>query len=97
MDWMASVSIITFGYISIYDKYHCCNIVTWLFSSVLILGLKLKDAAKKLGKKFASGCSIVKDGTGVDTLVIQGDVSYELGPFLVTEMGIPKDKVRIAD
>ncbi len=36
----------------------------------------------------------MKDATGADTLVIQGDVSYDLSPFLVSELGIPKDKVR---
>jgi density-regulated protein DRP1 len=34
--------------------------------------VKLKDASKKLGKKFAASCSIVKDATGAETLVIQG-------------------------
>ncbi len=53
----------------------------------------MKDASKKLGKKFASGCSIVKDPGYGETLVIQGDVSYDVGPYLTEEFGIPEEKI----
>lgn len=46
-------------------------------------GIKLKDAAKLLGKKFASGCSVKAGNGGEEIIEIQGDFSYELPGVLM--------------
>ena len=56
---------------------------------VILSDLKLKDAAKVLGKKFASGASINEsEQTKAKEIVIQGDVSQELPHFLSTEFNV---------
>ena len=59
----------------------------------ILLGLKLKDATKALGKKFASGASVNESATGTKEVVIQGDVGMDLPPFLVTEFNVPTDAI----
>lgn len=46
-------------------------------------GVKLKDAAKQLGKKFASGACVKQTNSGEDMIEIQGDWSYELPQVLL--------------
>jgi len=48
----------------------CCTTVTGLDG----FGVNMEDAAKKWKKKFACGCSVVKDNAGCDIIEIQGDV-----------------------
>ncbi len=50
--------------------------------------IKLKDAVKAFGKKFSSGSSINESETGKKEIVIQGDVSFELPPYLVKEFKV---------
>mmetsp|Transcript_1475 Transcript_1475/g.2335 ORF Transcript_1475/g.2335 Transcript_1475/m.2335 type:complete len:432 (+) Transcript_1475:81-1376(+) len=57
-------------------------------------GLKLKDAAKKLGKKFACGASVNKLPNGQQSIDIQGDYSYEL-PDVLLELFSEVDKSAI--
>ena len=55
----------------------------------MFVDLKLKDAAKVLGKKFASGASINEsEQTKAKEIVIQGDVSQELPFFLSSEFNV---------
>ena len=51
--------------------------------------MKLKDVSKALGKKFASGASINESATGGKEIVIQGDVSFDVPPFLASEFNVP--------
>lgn len=48
-----------------------------------LFGVKLSDAAKKFGKKFACGASVVKDATGKEEIDVQGDFSQELAAFIM--------------
>eukprot|EP00897_Mesotaenium_endlicherianum_P004823 jgi/Mesen1/4369/ME000221S03488 len=45
-------------------------------------GIKLGDAAKKLGKRFASGASVVKDATGKEQIDVQGDILFDFADFI---------------
>lgn len=40
--------------------------------------IDMKKAAKLFSNKFATGASVTKNNIGVDELVIQGDVAYEV-------------------
>lgn len=48
----------------------------------MYLDVKMKDAAKKIGKQFACGSSVSKAPSGVEEVVIQGDVLADLPDFL---------------
>jgi density-regulated protein DRP1 len=50
--------------------------------------LKIKDAAKVFGKKFSSGASINETQTGEKEVVIQGDLSFDLPPLLISEFKV---------
>ncbi|KAH9607926.1 hypothetical protein KSS87_014000 [Heliosperma pusillum] len=45
-------------------------------------GVKLADASKKLGKKFATGASVVKGPTEKEQIDVQGDIAYDIVEFL---------------
>ncbi|XP_059657036.1 translation machinery-associated protein 22-like [Cornus florida] len=47
-----------------------------------LFGIKLSDASKKLGKKFASGASIVKGPTEKEQIDVQGDIAYDIVEFI---------------
>ncbi|KAK3229055.1 hypothetical protein Dsin_000936 [Dipteronia sinensis] len=47
-----------------------------------LFGVKLSDASKKLGKKFATGASVVKGPTEKDQIDVQGDISYDIVEFI---------------
>ena len=57
------------------------------------LGVKLKDAAKCFGKKFAASSSVKEKDSGGMEIVIQGDVSYDLPALLQKEYKIKKSKM----
>lgn len=44
--------------------------------------VKIKDAARKIGKQFACGSSVSKAPSGAEEIVIQGDVLMDLPSFL---------------
>ncbi|TVU21376.1 hypothetical protein EJB05_31006 [Eragrostis curvula] len=44
--------------------------------------VKLSDASKKLGKKFATGASVVKGPTEKEQIDVQGDISYDIVEFI---------------
>ncbi|XP_023516091.1 translation machinery-associated protein 22-like [Cucurbita pepo subsp. pepo] len=47
-----------------------------------LFGVKLSDASKKLGKKFATGASVVKGPTEKEQIDVQGDISYDIVDFI---------------
>ncbi|KAL4589510.1 hypothetical protein LXL04_002417 [Taraxacum kok-saghyz] len=47
-----------------------------------LFGIKLSDASKKLGKKFATGASVVKGPTEKDQIDVQGDIAYDILDFI---------------
>ncbi|KAK6944818.1 SUI1 domain [Dillenia turbinata] len=47
-----------------------------------LFGIKLGDASKKLGKKFATGASVVKGPTEKDQIDVQGDIAYDVVEFI---------------
>lgn len=61
-------------------------------------GIKLADAAKMFGKKFASGCSVSKSASGGEHVDVQGDVVHELPDFLVKKFaakGLKKESIYV--
>eukprot|EP00903_Cladosiphon_okamuranus_P013607 g12673.t1 len=57
--------------------------------------VKIKDAAKKIGKQFACGSSVSKAPSGAEEVVIQGDVLLDLPGFLETTFDIPAAKISV--
>ena len=55
--------------------------------------VKLKDAAKVFGKKFAASSSVKEKDSGGQEIVIQGDVIWDLPALLEKEYKIPKSKI----
>ncbi|WCJ42690.1 Translation machinery-associated protein 22 [Euphorbia peplus] len=47
-----------------------------------LFGVKLSDASKKLGKKFATGASVVKGPTEKEQIDVQGDIFYDIVDFI---------------
>lgn len=45
-------------------------------------GVKLSDASKRFGKKFATGASIVKGPTDKEHIDVQGDIAYDVVDFI---------------
>ncbi|KAF8040674.1 hypothetical protein BT93_B2794 [Corymbia citriodora subsp. variegata] len=62
------------------NKRKCITVVKGLE----LFGVKLSDASKKLGKKFATGASVVKGPTDKEQIDVQGDISLDIVEF-VTE------------
>ncbi|XP_043722278.1 translation machinery-associated protein 22-like isoform X2 [Telopea speciosissima] len=60
------------------NKRKCVTIVKGLE----LFGVKLSDASKKLGKKFATGASVVKGPTEKEQIDVQGDISYDIVEFI---------------
>ncbi|KAJ0260817.1 Translation machinery-associated protein 22 [Hirschfeldia incana] len=60
------------------NKRKCITIVKGLE----LFGIKLSDASKKLGKKFATGASVVKGPTEKEQIDVQGDIIYDIVEFI---------------
>lgn len=60
------------------NKRKCVTIVKGLD----MFGIKLSDASKKFGKKFASGASVVKGPTEKEQIDVQGDFMYDIVEFI---------------
>ncbi|KAL5999599.1 hypothetical protein ACLOJK_037884 [Asimina triloba] len=60
------------------NKRKCVTIVKGLDH----FGVKLSDASKKLGKKFATGASVVKGPTEKEQIDVQGDIAYDIVEFI---------------
>ena len=61
------------------------------------LGVKLKDASKLFGRKFASSSSVKDKDSGGSEIVIQGDVIFDLPDLLQAEYNIPSAKLFTKD
>ncbi|XP_058069057.1 translation machinery-associated protein 22 [Magnolia sinica] len=60
------------------NKRKCVTIVKGLE----LFGVKLSEASKKLGKKFATGASVVKGPTEKEQIDVQGDIFYDIVEFI---------------
>ncbi|KAE8665262.1 hypothetical protein F3Y22_tig00112636pilonHSYRG00020 [Hibiscus syriacus] len=60
------------------NRRKCITIVKGLD----LFGIKLSDASKKLGKKFATGASVVKGPTEKEQIDVQGDISYDIVEYI---------------
>ncbi|XP_074565457.1 translation machinery-associated protein 22 [Curcuma longa] len=60
------------------NKRKCVTVVKGLD----LFGVKLSDASKKLGKKFATGASVVKGSTEKEQIDVQGDIAYDIVEFI---------------
>ncbi|XP_017637988.1 translation machinery-associated protein 22 [Gossypium arboreum] len=60
------------------NRRKCITIVKGLD----LFGIKLSDASKKLGKKFATGASVVKGPTDKEQIDVQGDISYDIVEYI---------------
>jgi len=54
-------------------------------------GIKLAEASKSFGKKFACGSSVVKTPTGTEEIDVQGDVSDDMLDFILEKWGTQVD------
>ena len=57
--------------------------------------LKMKEASKALGKRFACACAVKDTPSGEQEVVIQGDVMYEIEEVLAKLFKIPPSKVSL--
>jgi len=72
------------------NKRKCVTIIKGLD----MFGIKLSDASKKLGKKFASGASVVKGPTEKEQIDVQGDIMYDLAEFITdTWKNVPESSI----
>jgi density-regulated protein DRP1 len=60
-------------------------------------GVKLKDAASALGKRFGAGASVAKTATGGQEIDVQGDVAYDIPAALAALYNIPEEAVVVRD
>eukprot|EP01113_Clastostelium_recurvatum_P022766 TRINITY_DN2728_c0_g1_i2.p1 TRINITY_DN2728_c0_g1~~TRINITY_DN2728_c0_g1_i2.p1 ORF type:complete len:182 (+),score=56.87 TRINITY_DN2728_c0_g1_i2:302-847(+) len=62
-------------------------------------GIKLADAAKLFGKRFACGASVVKNPQDKEEIDIQGDVADDLLDYIVEKYGeqVPEDCIQIIE
>ncbi|WOH11442.1 hypothetical protein DCAR_0830929 [Daucus carota subsp. sativus] len=59
-----------------------------------LFGVKLSDASKKLGKKFATGASVVKGPTEKEQIDVQGDISFDVVDFITeTWPDVPENAI----
>jgi len=57
-------------------------------------GLDLKKVAKDFGKKFACGSSVTKSATGLDEIVVQGDLSDDILDYVEDKYpSVPSDNI----
>lgn len=63
--------------------------------------IDLKKAAKQFASKFATGASVSKNPQGLDEIVVQGDVAYEIVEMLEEEVGllkgVPADNIEVIE
>ncbi|KAJ0031021.1 hypothetical protein Pint_12968 [Pistacia integerrima] len=72
------------------NKRKCITIVKGLD----LFGIKLSDASKRLGKKFATGASVVKGPTEKEQIDVQGDISYDIVEFITdTWPAVPESAI----
>lgn len=74
------------------NKRKCITTVTGLE----LFGVKLPEAAKLFGKKFACGASVTKSPSEKDQIDVQGDVQDHIITFIMKTYGA-KNKITKAD
>ena len=62
--------------------------VTSIVGLETVPDVKLKVAAKLLGKHFACGASVSETAAGASEIVIQGDVLFDLPEVLVAQLNV---------
>lgn len=55
--------------------------------------VRMKDAAKALGRRFATGSSVSTNASGGKEIVIQGDVLIDIEDVLKSNFAIPAEKI----
>ena len=60
-------------------------------------GVKLGDASKVFGKKFASGASVVKNNGTPDAVEIQGEFKEPLAELIADQFGVAKAAIFFLD
>jgi density-regulated protein DRP1 len=60
-------------------------------------GVKLKDAASALGKKFGAGATVGKSPTGIAEVDVQGDVAFDLPEVISALYDIPEDSIIVRE
>ncbi|MEW5298435.1 MAG: hypothetical protein WDW38_000827 [Sanguina aurantia] len=65
------------------NKKKCTTSVTGLE----LFGVKLAEASKAFGKKFACGCSVTKTAAATEQIEMQGDFTFQLPDLLVKLYG----------
>ena len=76
------------------NKRKCVTTVTGLD----LFGIKLADASKKFGKKFACGASVTKDASNREQIDVQGDFMDEMAEYIVKEFKeITMDDLKLID
>ncbi|CAL1390007.1 unnamed protein product [Linum trigynum] len=74
------------------NKRKCITIIKGLD----LFGIKLSDASKKLGKKFATGASVVKGPTDKEQIDVQGDIAYDVVEFITdTWPDVPESAITL--
>ncbi|CAA6660929.1 unnamed protein product [Spirodela intermedia] len=72
------------------NKRKCVTVVKGLE----LFGIKLSDASKKLGKRFATGASVVKGPTEKEQIDVQGDISFDIVEFITDSWpGVPETAI----
>ena len=59
--------------------------------------VKLAEASKIFGKKFACGASVTKAATGKEEIDVQGDFSEEMAKLITDKFGIDGDIIKLVD
>lgn len=59
--------------------------------------VKLAEASKIFGKKFACGASVTKAATGKEEIDVQGDFSDEMAKLITEKFGIDGDLIKLVD
>ena len=62
-----------------------------------LFDVKLVDASKLFGKKFACGASITKAATGKEEIDVQGDFSEEMAKVISDKFGIDSSNISFVD
>ena len=59
--------------------------------------VKLAEASKLFGKKFACGSSVTKAATGKEEIDVQGDFSEEISKLIADKFGVDGDLIKLVD
>ncbi len=73
----------------------CLSLDLLDFAGLERFGVKLGDAAKLFGKKFAAGASITKNPQDVEQIEVQGDFLEKAAEFVLKQFS--KDGVKKGD